>query len=187
MTITTGTRGDLSAASIDGFNITVDGAAGVSGNTTVLQDLSANGAISIGLGNATGASVTIGSADASKSFTLSATGETSGTITVDEAIQASGITVGLGTDLSFTASSLDTKDGSLVVTQNGGSGSVTLRSLDVVWCLYYFGQRLCDLTIGSASEAGTNGFSVGGVVTIDASLADSQDTLALRIFLHLRL
>ena len=70
VTITTGTRGDL--VQLDGFNITVDGAAGVSGNATVLWDLSANGAISIGLGNAT---IHYNQyADASKSFTLSATG-----------------------------------------------------------------------------------------------------------------
>ena len=77
--ITTGKRGeiDVSAIEVDG-SFTLNGAAGICGTTTSIQDVSAGGAISITLGAGSASDVFFSSMNTASSFTLDASNETGG-------------------------------------------------------------------------------------------------------------
>ena len=173
VTVTTGVKGDFSASDVDAVTFTLNGAAGISGATVKLTDVSASDNVNITLGTSSGGPDSyVSGLIADGSFTFSATGEKSGQITMHN-VSASGVTIGVGLGNRFSGSVINTGLGGFNMTTNGGTGVVILHSLDVgsAGGSITLGAGSGSLTLGASNNNGASslGITSDGSFTIDAS------------------
>jgi hypothetical protein len=110
ISITTGLQGDLSASAINSVStITVDASGATTAQGITMTSVSASGAISITLGAGSGTVAMTTAESTEKAITISGT-RFDGEMDVTD-IQASGLTVSLGSGGDFSASSVNTAGG----------------------------------------------------------------------------
>ena len=176
VTITGGVRGevDISAVAVNGA-VTLDLSRGLSGTTTSLQDLSAGGAVSITLGNATGTDVSLSSMNTLGAFTLNASLEQDGAIDVRRVSGSGAATVSLGTGMEYSASSTHT-GGNFTLTHAGGSGEINLHNVSAggnMSVTLGAGSVGLVLAVSSALDIG-----VDGALTINAANSTQTDAIS---------
>jgi len=174
--ITGGVRGeiDISAAAVDGA-FTLDLSRALSGSTTSIVDLSAAGAISISLGNATGTDISLSSMNTLGAFTLNASLEKDGAIDITRVSASGAGTVSLGTGMEYSASSTHT-GGNFTLTHAGGSGEINLHEISAGGNVSVtLGAGSVGLVIGVSSAVDID---VDGSLTIDAANSTQNDAVS---------